>query len=503
MIKEDLNQAYLEEEIFWKQKSRVMWLRAGDRNTKYFHSVSRTRRTRCTLSAIQDDNGVIHRGHKNIAMVATNYFNNLYAFRNTVSDYFPQVFQDFENRVSNEMNEDLIRDISEEEVRSALFDIGPHNAPGPDGFSAIFYHQHWDMVKDDIMKEIRQFFNDDGFEPGLNHTNLCLIPKVYPPSGMSEFRPIALCNVIYKIISKILINRLKEHLSGIITENQTAFIPGRMISDNIIVAHEVFHSLKARKRQATSYMAVKTDITKAYDRLEWSFLEETMQRLGFHTRWVKWIMSCVTSVKFSVLINGTPEGQIIPQRGLRQGDPLSPYLFILCAEVLSHLMIRAMNDRSLLSVKIALGAPAVNHLFFADDSLFFSLANPKAGRKLKQILSMYEAVSGQSVNLGKSSITFGNKVSEDVKRRMRNLLGIHNEGGHGKYLGLPEQFGRKKSDMFRYIIDKVKAAAQGWNKKFLSHGGKEILLKAVALAMPIYSMNVFRLPIFVRRLTVY
>ena len=219
-----------------------------------------------------------------------------------------------------------------------------------------------------------------------------------------------------------------------------------------------------------------------------------MNRMGFHTRWVKWIMSCVTSVHYSVLINGTPEGQIIPQRGLRQGDPLSPYLFILCAEVLSHLMTRAMNDRSLLGVKIALGAPAVNHLLFADDSLFFSLANPKAGRKLKQILGLYEAVSGQSVNLGKSSITFGSKVSEDVKRRMRNLLGIHNEGGHGKYLGLPEQFGRKKSDMFRYIIDRVKAATQGWNKKFLSHGGKEVLLKSIALAMPIYSMNVFRLP---------
>lgn len=211
-----------------------------------------------------------------------------------------------------------------------------------------------------------------------------------------------------------------------------------MISDNIIVAHEIFHSLKVRKRQANSYMAVKTDITKAYDRLEWKFLEETMKRMGFHTKWIRWIMTCVTSVSFSVLINGVPEGQIIPQRGLRQGDPLSPYLFILCAEVLSHLMRRAMADRSLLGVKIAEQAPAVNHLLFADDSLFFSLANPRAGRQLKQILSLYESVSGQAVNLNKSSITFGKNVSDHVKQRMTNLLGINNDGGHGRYLGLPE-----------------------------------------------------------------
>ena len=143
---------------------------------------------------------------------------------------------------------------------------------------------------------------------------------------------------------------------------------------------------------------------------------------------------------------------------------------------------------------MALRSPAVNHLLFADDSLFFSLANPKAGRKLKQILNLYEKVSGQAVNLNKSSITFGSKFSASVKTRMRTLLGILNEGGNGKYLGLPEQFNHKKGEMFQFIIDKVIEATQGWNRRFLSHGGKEILLKTVALAMLIYSMSIFRLP---------
>lgn len=208
----------------------------------YFHAVSRARRIKNTLTSIQDETGVIHRGQSNISKVAENYFNNLFSSTNDVSMHFEQTFQGFSQRVTSDMNEDLTRDITEEEVQITVFDIGPHKAPGPDGFTGAFYHQHWEDVKTELMSEIKRFFTDDDFDDKLIQTNICLIPKVYPPTGMSEFRPIALCNVIYKVISKILINRLKKHLSSVITENQAAFIPDRMISDNRIVAHEVFQS---------------------------------------------------------------------------------------------------------------------------------------------------------------------------------------------------------------------------------------------------------------------
>ena len=132
--------------------------------------------------------------------------------------------------------------------------------------------------------------------------------------------------------------------------------------DNIIIAHEMIHSIKKRKRWANSYMTVKTDISKAYDRMEWQFLRDTMTHMGFDSVWINWIMQCVESVSFSVLINGSPKGTIQPQRGIQQGDPLSPYLFILCSEVLSHLLTTTAGIKRLKGMKISNTGPTINHL---------------------------------------------------------------------------------------------------------------------------------------------
>lgn len=156
--------------------------------------------------------------------------------------------------------------------------------------------------------------------------------------------------------------------------------------DNVIIAHEMLHSLKSRKRWSKSYMAMKTDISKAYDRIEWQFLEDTMKHMGFDMKWIGWIIKCVQTVTFSALINGEPRGNIIPQRGLRQGNPLSPYLFILCNEVLSHLLNQAAKRNKLKVVKISTYDPTINHLLFADDTLFFSHAHPKSCKTLSMIL---------------------------------------------------------------------------------------------------------------------
>ncbi|XP_022569212.1 uncharacterized protein LOC111212078 [Brassica napus] len=310
-----------------------------------------------------------------------------------------------------------------------------------------------------------------------------------------EYRPIALCNVYYKIISKILTRRLQPLLLTIISENQSAFVPGRAISDNVLITHEVLHYLKTSEAEVRCAMAVKTDMSKAYDRLEWEFIALVLRRMGFHPKWITLIMECITTVTYSFLINGSPRGRIQPSRGIRQGDPLSPYIFILCSEVLSGLCNKAQADGSLKGIKVARGCPRVNHFLFVDDTMFFVDASKEGSKTLKRLLTRYEEASGQANNTEKSSISFSKRTSDQVKASAKSSLQIQNEGGVGKYLGLPKHFGRRKKDMFASIVDKIKQKAKSWKNRFLSTAGKLVMLKSVLNAMPSHSMTCFKLPV--------
>ncbi|XP_009105597.2 uncharacterized protein LOC103831468 [Brassica rapa] len=241
-------------------------------------------------------------------------------------------------------------------------------------------------------------------------------------------------------------------------------------------------------------MAVKTDMSKAYDRLEWEFIRLVLERLGFHSRWINWIMECVSTVTYSFLINGSPRGRVKPSRGIRQGDPLSPYIFILCSEVLSGLCNRAHETGLLAGIQVARGSPHVNHLLFADDTMFFTRANKASAAALKEILRQYEVASGQCINPSKSTVTFSRKAPGTLKACIKDCLNISKEGGIGKYLGLPEHFGRRKRDMFTSIVDRIKIKASGWSNKFLSTAGKMIMLKSVLSPIPSHAMSCFKLP---------
>ena len=229
----------------------------------------------------------------------------------------------------------------------------------------------------------------------INYTHIALIPKNNSPEKITEFRPISLCNVIYKLVSKVLANRLKKILPHIISENQSAFVPGRQITDNVLVAFEVMHHLHKKNKGKVGQMAIKLDMSKAYDQVEWPFVEAIMHKMGFHEQWVKMIMECITTVSYSVLINGEPKGYIIPIRGLGQGDPLSLYLFLLCAKGLSAMITRAQQEKKLHGIKVASTAPAISHLFFADDSILFCQATVEACGEIQGILDDYEVASGQ------------------------------------------------------------------------------------------------------------
>jgi len=290
---------------------------------------------------------------------------------------------------------------------------------------------------------------------------------------MSDIRPISLCSVLYKIISKILSARLKKHLPDIVSPTQSAFVAERLVSDNILLAHEILHNLRTNEKISNQFMVFKTDMSKAYDRVEWPFLQGILLVMGFSRTWIKWIMSCVSSVTYSVLINGQPHGHLSPHRGIRQGDPLSPFLFVLCTEALIHILNQAERMGKVSGIQFNGVGPSVNHLLFADDTLLICKATRDECSEIMHCLSQYGHISGQMINVEKSIVTFGVKVEEDTKQWIKNRSGIQIEGGAGKYLGLPECFSGSKQVLLGFIKEKLQSRLTRWYAKTLSQGGKK------------------------------
>ncbi|CAM8914220.1 unnamed protein product [Rhodiola kirilowii] len=392
------------------------------------------------------------------------------------------------------MNNCINAEFTFEDVERAVFQLSPSKAPGCDGFSAVFFQKFWPEVKFDVATEVLQFFDNGTLNLDQNRTMITLIPKLKQAKRIEDFRPISLCSVFMKIISKMMMSRVQPFLDQIISSNQSAFVKGRVISDNILIAQELMHFLKGRKKQKKAYASLKLDMNKAYDRVEWDFLENMLLRLGFEETWIHKIMICVRTVTYVVRVNDDLTETIIPSRGLRQGDPLSLYLFIICMEWLSARINKSMLERKFGGLKICRDAPNISHLFFADDSLIFLKARASEADELLNILSEYEKLSGQKVNFLKSEICFSKNTNDDVRKAVKDLLNIKEVDCHSKYLGLQLVAGQKLSAVCGELVEKLWSKLQSWENLKLSVGGREILIKAVLQAIPQYTMSCVYLP---------
>lgn len=369
------------------------------------------RRKKNESLGINDSNGCWTEDPNNIEETFISYFVNLFQSSNPSQDQLNKALDDIPVRVDQNMNNSLLAPFTKGEVEKAIQSMFPTKAPGPDGFPAIFYQKYWHIVGKKTVDECLDFLNGNKNIEDWNRTNIVLIPKNESPKTVGDFRPISLCNVNYKIITKTLANRLTSVLKEIISESQSAFIKGKLISDNIIIGHECINAIKKDKFGSRRLAAIKLDISKAYDRVEWAYLKAIMIRLGFNIRWVDLIMNCISSAEFSIIINGDKKGKFKSGRGLRQGDPLSPYLFLLVAEGLSHL-IQKENRAGNISGFSCSNGPVISHLLFADDSLIFCKAKETELLALKNILEIYESASGESINLSKSAILFSSKLNK-------------------------------------------------------------------------------------------
>ncbi|XP_038974250.1 uncharacterized protein LOC120105653 [Phoenix dactylifera] len=373
------------------------------------------------------------------------------------------------------------------DVQEAVWGLAEDKAPGPDGYPPFFFRRYWCIIRRAVVEAVQFYFSHVGMTDDWKATFITLIPKRVDASEPSHYRPISLCTTLYKVVARIMVGRMTSLMPRIISQEQGAFVGGRSISDNILLAQEMMGDLQRASRRRC-LMAVKLDMERAHDRIRWDFLRRALESFGFHRVWIDWILGCVQGPSFSILVNGTPSPFFRATMGLRQGCPLSPFLFIICSDVLSRAMHAACGNRELAPYCPAPGARPLSHLLFADDCLLLARARVSDARALQGVLTEYCVMSGQRVNLQKSTIFFSPSTEGRVRREIRATLGIQEQTGALVYLGVPITGRRLRVAECSTLLERVRSRLEGWRASSLSMMGRLTLIRSVLCSMPIYLM---------------
>lgn len=408
------------EESFLRQKSRITWLLNGDQNTLFFFKIVQSRASFNMIRRLVLPSGETITDPKQIKATAVTHFEEFLQQSPVLIDAAtaPDLSELLDFRCPEHTAQLLTHPISEAEIRNVLFSMPSSKAPGPDGFPAEFYRATWDIIKQDFIVAVQSVFMY-GFMPrGVNATNLTLVPKHGDAKEIKDYRPISCCNILYKVVSKILANRLKVLLPELIEPNQCAFVKGRLLLENVLLATELVKDYHKQTIQPRSVL--KLDISKAFDSVNWSFIINTLRPLGIPEMFVHWIHTCLSTPAFSVSVNGELEGFFGSECGLRQGCALSPYMFVIAINVLSKMINKAAQTGSI-SFHPSCSRVNLTHLSFADDLMIFTDGAAASLRGVFEVLSEFASVSGLVINPAKSSIFMAGRIDQQFKDEVQRL----------------------------------------------------------------------------------
>ncbi|CAN1159810.1 LINE-1 reverse transcriptase homolog [Linum perenne] len=384
----------------------------------------------------------------------------------------------------------MIRPVTLAEVRKAVFGMANEKAPGPDGYNAFFYKNSWTKIGGEVMETVRYFFEEGVMPSQVNSLILTLIPKKTNAAEMKDYRPISCCNVLYKIVSKVLANRLSAVLPDLISCTETAFVKGRRIGDGIMLAHELLKNYK--KKGVSPRCAMKVDLMKAFDSVEWKFVLNTLRAMKVPDQYVGWIEACFKSTMMSINVNGSLKGYFPAKKGLRQGDPISPYLFVVSMEVLSCMFDEAIKGKRF-RVHPQCKAVKVSHLSFADHLLIFTKASARAVQEVKDVLQAFHECLGLQYNPEKSSIYVAGIQGEEEKEVV-DAFGFNQESLPFKYLGMPLTTGKLRRCDCKNLVDRITRKVTDWKARKLSYAGKLQLIETVVGGTLNYWMSNFLIP---------
>ncbi|KAJ3687082.1 hypothetical protein LUZ61_016246 [Rhynchospora tenuis] len=469
-------------EIKWHQRSRTRWLKCGDLNTSYFHAMASTKQRNKYVSSLLVGGRTVS-SPTEITAAFSSFFQTLIGTEvpclayscNTLYSQSSQIFT-------------LDDPFTEQEVHHAVMKLADNKASGPDGIPNEFCKIHWNIMKPTLMSIFEELYTGKLQLEKINFAHVILLPKIEGAQSMNDFRPISIINYVPKIISKVLALRLQPFLPSLISPSQTGFLKGRLIYENFIVARELTNHINSDKIPA---VLLKLDFYKAFDSVSWDFLFSILLTRGFPPKFISWIKLSLTTATSAILVNGVIGPTFNHKKGLRQGDPISPFLFLLAADVLSRMLqATAMTLNTSISHKVA---TPFFLLQYADDTLIFTSAEGHTLRALHLTLQLFQNASGLKVNAAKSSFIPCN-VSEDACTLFSQLFGYQRAEFPLQYLGLPLTSARPNRVCFQPLLDKIQNKLAGWKGKLLSRAGRLVLVSSVLSSIPSYVMSTFLLP---------
>ncbi|GJT77559.1 RNA-directed DNA polymerase, eukaryota [Tanacetum coccineum] len=445
------------------QKSNVKWAVEGDENSSFFHGTINKKRNVLAVKGIMIDGLWID----DPSLVKTEFLHHFLI--------------------------DLLNQIVDE-IKRAVWDCGTDKSPGPDGFTFGFYRRFWYLIENDVYKAVSYFFLFGDIPKGCNSSFIVLIPKFPGANMVKDFRPISLIGSLYKIIAKVLANRLVDKLGSIVNEVQSAFVKDRQILDGPFILDELIQWCKKKRKHL---LVFKVDFEKAFDSVRWDFLDDLLFKFGFGGKWRKWIQSCLRSSRGSIILNGSPTEEFQFHKGLKQGDPLSPLLFILVMESL-HLSFNRVEEAGLFNGIQLNSSINISHLFYADDAVFVGQWCEKNINTLVHILECFFRASGLRINMSKSKL-MGLNVDNGKIKEAALKLGCLTLKPPFTYLGSTVGGSMSRIQAWDGVVERVKSRLSKWKVKMLSIGGRLTLLKSVLGSMAIYQMSIHKAPLGVLR----
>ncbi|XP_021991610.1 uncharacterized protein LOC110888390 [Helianthus annuus] len=445
------NKKELEKLLYFKnrdlhQKSRVNWAVNGDENSRFFHCCIKGRRAANAIPGLMMDGVWVSKPpivKREVLRFYTNLFKKEFNSR-------PGLLCDNLKQVLEDAITGLIAPFSREEVKAAAFDCGADKAPGPDGFNFRFIMHFWKYLEDDFMKLFEDFFHTGSISEECSTSFITLIAKTKTPVGLKDYRPINLIGIISKLISKVLAARMKEVIGKVISVSQSAFLKERYILDGPLILNEIIGWVKRNKKRA---FFLKIDFEKAYD-----------------NKWCSWVKGVIGSAHSAVLVNGSPTFEFQCQKGLRQGDPLSPFLFLIVMEALDRMLSKAVGLGLLEGVNLADGGIVVSHMLYADDALILGNWSKENLENTSRLLRIFYLCSGLKINFHKSVI-YGMGVEEAEVNRVSHLLGCKVGELPFLYLGIKVGANMNRVSNWDSVVESIRSRLNSWKARLLSMGG--------------------------------